>query len=94
MNTLILFLANGPHDGWDGPWWIFPPLFFLFWLTVAAVIFWRFRRGRWHHDDSGMRAGSDVLAERFARGEISHEEYTERLGQLRRAVNEHRKASR
>jgi len=94
MLTTFMFLAENSHDRWDGPWWIFPPFFFLFWLAVAAFIFWRFRRGRWHHDDGGVSAGSRVLAERFARGEISNEEYSQRLRELRGAVEEHRRSTR
>ena len=63
-----------------GPWW---PIFPLFWVLVwGAVIFavFQFRRGgRWHQSHSAK----DVLAERYARGEITVEEYRERLAVLK-----------
>jgi putative membrane protein len=70
------------HGGWGGPgpWW---PIFPLFWILVwGLVIFtlFRFRRGgRWHQG----RSAEDVLAETYARGDISVEEYRERLSVLR-----------
>jgi uncharacterized membrane protein len=54
----------------------------LFWITTVFLlvrfVFWR--RGPW-----GGRRGPDpraILAERYARGEITHDEYRERLGHL------------
>jgi uncharacterized membrane protein len=47
------------------------------------VRFVLWRRGPW-----GSRRGPDpraILAERYARGEITHEEYRERLGHLQEA---------
>jgi putative membrane protein len=72
-------LAGGAEWG-PGPWW---PIFPLFWVLVwGFVIFavFRFRRGgRWHH----AHTAEDVLAERYARGEITVEEYRERLDVLK-----------
>lgn len=81
MITMATELAA--HGGWGpGSWW---PIFPLFWVLVwGAVIFavFRFRRGgRWHRGHSA----EDVVAERYARGEISIEEYRERL----RVLKEH-----
>ncbi len=71
----------GHGAGWgSGMWW---PIFPLFWVLVwGAVIFavFRFRR------DSGSHRGhsaEDVLAERYARGEVTVEEYRERLNVLK-----------
>jgi putative membrane protein len=70
--------ANG--DWGPGPWW---PIFPLFWVLIWGVLIFavfRFRRGgRWHQGHSG----ENVLAERYARGEISVEEYRERLSVLK-----------
>jgi putative membrane protein len=79
MMALAVELAN--HGHWDGgPWW---PIFPIFWIIVLGfVVFavFRFRRsGRWHHHHSA----EGVLAERYARGEISVEEYRERLNVLK-----------
>ena len=68
--------------GWGpGAWWpIFPIFWILFWGAVIFVIF-RSRRnwGRWNAGQSA----EDVLAERYARGEVSEEEYRERLSVLK-----------
>ncbi|MDQ3822860.1 MAG: SHOCT domain-containing protein [Actinomycetota bacterium] len=73
----LLFAAGG--DG-HGGWW---PLWLLFWVAVIAAIgtlAWRLvRRGRREEPLDRARA---VLAERFARGELSGDEYRERLAQL------------
>jgi putative membrane protein len=68
-------------DWGPGPWW---PIFPIFWLLlVGFVIFtvFRFRRGRgpWHP----ARSGEGVLAERYARGEISEDEFRDRLRVLK-----------
>ena len=77
MPAAGLLLAN---DWGPGAWW---PIFPSFWLLVlGAVIFsaFRFRRtGRWHQGQSARA----VLAERYARGEVSVEEYRERLSVLK-----------
>jgi putative membrane protein len=62
-------------------WWFVFPFFWLLWLAVIATVFYLVFRGkarRWHgHDRAKV-----ILAERFARGEISGEEFRERLEQL------------
>jgi putative membrane protein len=78
MSAMQTLLANAGGDG-DGGWWIVWPLF---WLAVIAGVVWFFTRGRSPSDrDRGDRA-REILAERFARGEISGDEYRERLAQL------------
>jgi putative membrane protein len=72
--------------GWGpGAWWpIFPLFWVLFWGLVIFAVF-RFRRGRgpWHQ----ARSGEGVLSERYARGEITEEEYRERLNVLRNSAS-------
>jgi len=70
-------LANSAEWG-PGGWW---PIFPIFWLLVlAGVVFFLVRgRGRWRRGQSA----EDVLAERYARGEIAEDEYRERLGVLK-----------
>ena len=88
MSTLLTApLANDAiltaHDGWDGPgpWWPLIPLLWL--LVIGTVIFFVARGGRRHWRMSGTRAGEARLAERFAAGEITDEEYRQRLAVLR-----------
>jgi putative membrane protein len=66
-------------NGWSGPWFL---LFPLFWVIVVFTAIWLFRgrRGPWR----GTSSAEDVLAERYARGEIGADEYQQRLGVLQR----------
>jgi putative membrane protein len=74
MHLATLLLADSWHHGGHA-WWA---LLWLFWLTVIGlVVFLLVRRG------GGHPSASAILAERYARGEISAEEYRERLGNLR-----------
>jgi putative membrane protein len=80
MTMAAELLARGGDWG-PGPWW---PIFPIFWLLVVGfVIFavFRFRRGRgpWQP----VQSGEGVLAERYARGEISEDEYRDRLRVLK-----------
>jgi putative membrane protein len=79
MTTATELLAHSSDWG-PGLWW---PIFPLFWVLLWGVLIFtvfRFRRGGgWHHGHSA----ESVLAERYARGEISVEEYRERLGVLK-----------
>ena len=60
-------------------WW---PIWPILWLAVVVAIVWFLRR-RWRRpDDGGLHSARKILAERFARGELTHDEYRERLAQL------------
>jgi putative membrane protein len=68
------------HGGWF-PW--FPLVFFGFWLVVLLLVRpWAWRRSRWY--GGGVASAEAVLAERFARGELSAEEYRAGIEVLRR----------
>jgi putative membrane protein len=79
--ALLALLAS---DEWhDHGWFWFWPLIPLFWF-FAFFLFLRFfvwRRGPWRYAQRTPDARA-ILAERYARGEITHEEYRERLGHL------------
>lgn len=71
-------LAN---QGDAGGWW---PIFPLFWLLLWGVVIFalfRSRRGwaRWQ----GAPSPESVLGERYARGEITENEYRDRLKVLK-----------
>lgn len=74
-------------DGWayDSPWfWVWRLGMFIFWIGLIVLAFWWFRRaGGWRREISGAERARGILAERFARGEISVEEYHQRLDQLK-----------
>jgi putative membrane protein len=80
FTSLIATHADGWGDG-PGPWALIPLTFFLVWIAVIAFAVWRFRRGGgppW-----ARNAGHSVLSERYARGEITAEEYRERRDVLK-----------
>jgi putative membrane protein len=68
-----------PMDFW--PWWIVPGIIWtvVFWGVVAWIIVTLINR------DSGSRRSHalDILEERYARGEISREEFEEMRRTLR-----------
>ena len=76
METLLVAAELAEHGDWGpGPWW---PLFPIFWIVLWGVVIFavfRFRGRGWRQSHSG----TDVLAERYARGEITVDEYRERL---------------
>jgi putative membrane protein len=78
MDAITLATAGGP-GGW---WWpIFPLLWFALFFGGLFFIGSRFRRG-WGRRESGATA-QEVLAERYARGEITVQEYRERSSVLK-----------
>jgi putative membrane protein len=65
-------------DHRDG-WW---PLWPILWLAVLGAVVWFLSR-RWAKPRSGgLDRAREILAERFARGELSSEEYRQRLAEL------------
>jgi putative membrane protein len=76
------------HETW-GAWPWIAPFWILFWILLVAFlvrfVFWR--RGAWCSGGGGprrtMQGPDEILAERFARGEIDATEYRSRLDVLR-----------
>jgi putative membrane protein len=83
MNLLtdITPLVAGSHWDHDGFWWL-PVL--LLWATVLGLGTWFVVRTLRTRERSGTERASDIVAERYARGELSAEEYRERLEELTR----------
>jgi putative membrane protein len=75
MNALTLALVANQwhHDHW---WVVFPILWLLLFATLLVVFL---RRG----SRNGTTSAKQILGERFARGEITLDEYRDRLAQLR-----------
>ena len=75
LNDMTPFPADSswPHHG---IWWL--PVGLL-WIAVLATVVWFVARRL----GSRERSARDILAERYARGEVSSEEYRERLDVLR-----------
>lgn len=73
MLTATTLIADSWHHG--HAWW---PLLWLFWLVLIGGLILLFTRRHWR------RPGAEaILAERYARGEISVDEYRERLANLK-----------
>ena len=71
------------HDhGWFWLWPLVPLFWFLTFFLLFRLFFWRGRRGPWGRYGGRGPDAREILAQRYARGEISHEEYCERLGHL------------
>jgi putative membrane protein len=81
MNATLTLLASHADD-WEHGWW---PIWPLLWLGVIATVVWLITRRRWTagRPPSGSDRAKEILAERYARGEITSEEYRERSEQLR-----------
>jgi putative membrane protein len=81
VNTVAaLPLLTHHADGWGHPWW---PLWLLFWAALIGSAIWLILKRRDRGADPLDRA-REVLAERYARGELTGEEYRDRLDGLRR----------
>jgi putative membrane protein len=68
---------------WDhgGLWW-FP--FGVLWLVLLGTAIWLVVRAVRRGERSGVAGAKGILAERYARGELTGEEYRERLEELSR----------
>lgn len=74
-------LVADSHWDHDGFWW-FP--FTLLWVVVLGTAIWFVVRTVRRGERSGVEQAKDILAERYARGELSGDEYRERLDELSR----------
>ena len=78
MTTLTaLPLLTG--DDWGHHWWW--PIWPIFWVAVIGSLVWLYARRRQRPHDPLDKA-REVLAERYARGELTSEEYRARLDGL------------
>ena len=76
----LLWHEHGDLGGW---WWLWRLGMFVFWIVLFGFFFFFWtRRCGWRRERTGVERARDILAERYALGEISIEEYRERLTQL------------
>ncbi len=60
-----------------GGWWMFFSML-LFWGGLIALIVWAVRAGSDRPHRSGRNRALEILEERYARGEIDHDEFEQR----------------
>lgn len=88
--TLYLVTVNarrwGHMDGWGGGWmWLWGTLMMFTWVALITGAIWLIARGRTDKPTQWSTSKArDILDERYAKGELSTEEYRERLAQLQR----------
>jgi putative membrane protein len=86
LPVLVAFGGDGWRHGWGpgGGWaWLWGPIVLLLWVALVATVVWFVARSARPRQRSGVERAREVLAERYARGELTTEEYRERLEQLR-----------
>ncbi|GAB2858685.1 hypothetical protein GCM10027176_71480 [Actinoallomurus bryophytorum] len=66
--------------GW---WWLWGPATIVFWLSVVAGIIWLITSRAPRKETSPLDRARQILAERYARGEIDTEEFQRRMDHLR-----------
>jgi putative membrane protein len=85
LPALLAVEGEGWRHGWGsgGGWaWLWGPIVLLLWVALVATVVWFVARSARPRERSGAERAKDVLAERYARGELTTEEYRERLEQL------------
>jgi putative membrane protein len=76
LAALPLLTWDSDHPGW----W---PIWLLFWAALIGIAVWLILRRR--RDRRGpLDPAREILAERFARGDLNAEEYRTRLDELQR----------
>ncbi len=69
--------AGGHMTGWGWGWMAFG---WILMIGIVLAVAWAF----WNSSADRPKRSTEILAERYAKGEISNEEYEERLETLRR----------
>jgi len=86
---MLTFLTQAPYWEWPRPWhmggwgggfwWFFPMLMFVVMVLLCIYM----ARLHWHSHDHA-RSALELLAERFAKGEINKEEYEQKRAVIAR----------
>ena len=90
MGTNVIFaqLASdndgwGHMNGWDGGWmWLWGTLMMLSWVAIIAAAIWFVSGARDRTSTPGGTRARQILNERYAHGELTTDEYRERLDHL------------
>lgn len=92
LSTLLLADGHGHMGDWGGGWmWLWGTLMMVALVTLIGFAVWTLARGQSQTPVGGGHANAEptasartILAERYARGEISRDEYREKLEDLER----------
>ncbi len=79
------------NDSWSSSQWIGMALMMaLVWIVVGVIVVWLVRSGgtTWRGPERDAHSAEDVLAERYARGEIDEEEFSRRRGLMAKTPHE------
>jgi uncharacterized membrane protein len=71
---LVAVLFFGPRESVGG-WWLAVIIALLLTMLVVRIVFRRSRRRYWMQQRQGQNGPHRILAERYARGEITKEQY-------------------
>jgi len=87
MMDLMMYMP-GTMGGWGGLWWPFMLIPLLLWGVFLSLLVWLavrvISRGRGAaRPGAPVDSAEEILRERFARGDISAEEYEESMKALR-----------
>jgi putative membrane protein len=83
MNALGSFTGVVAAAGDHEHWWVWAPFFWVLWLVILVTVVWLLTRRRpWRNGGDRPKA---ILAERLARGDISIEEFRERIAELKQS---------
>lgn len=64
------------HTGWSaGDWVLMSAAMLIFWGLVVGGVIWAVRSSRTPADHAQTRSARDLLDDRFARGELTEDEY-------------------
>jgi putative membrane protein len=81
VGEAIPLLTFAAGNDWGHPWW---PVWLFFWAVLIGTAIWLIATRRVRRSEPLDRA-RELLAERYARGELSGDEYRERLEELKRS---------
>ena len=71
---------------WDrggGWWWLFGTLMMLGWIALVGLAIWWVVRTTQGRQPEPFERAKEILAERYARGELTTDEYRDRVDALR-----------
>ncbi|MEP6626239.1 MAG: SHOCT domain-containing protein [Acidimicrobiia bacterium] len=84
LTSLIAVVADwNEHHMGRGSWmWLAGTFIMFFMIAGVGLIVWLVTRKPGHQSRSGLENARAILADRMARGEITPDEYRDRLGHL------------